>query len=562
MAFFQDPPALDNQYRSDSLLERVFRRLVPADMFSSMDPQLDEMASLSSGRLDDLAAAHRLDEPVHTVFDAWGRRIDRIEVNDAWHEYARVAAEKGLVASGYERRYGEYSRLFQFGLVYFFAPSSQVYTCPLAMTDGCARTLEVLGPSRLRDSVLPRLVTRDPQMAWTSGQWMTERTGGSDVGASETTARLGPDGRFRLYGTKWFTSAVTSDVALTLARPIGNGPGGKGLALFFVKVRDEGGKLNGIVVHRLKEKLGTRHLPTAEITLEGTIADPVAGLTDGVRNMASMLNLTRTWNAVCAVAGMGRGLALARDYARRRRAFGALLAEKPLHVDTLAALSAEYEAACLLTFHETLLLGRAETNVASDEERAVLSVLQPVVKLLTGKMAVSAASEVLESFGGAGYVEDTGLPALLRDAQVLPIWEGTTNVLSLETLRALSRERAFDAVMRSVRAHAASAQTAPLVELGATAVDCADRALAWAIKTSAENRPELEAGARRFALTLGRSFALALMVEQAQWELTRYSDRRATLAASRFAAHGIEMRATPAFDSADLTALALGIRRE
>src|SRR6185436_13429428 len=137
-----------------------------------------------------------------------------------------------------------------------------------------------------------------------------------------------PEG-WRLYGTKWFTSATTSEVALTLGRPEGNPAGGRGLALFLVEQRLADGRRNGILVNRLKDKLGTRMLPTAELTLDGALAQPVAGLTDGVRHMTPMLNVTRTWNTVCAAAGMRRALALCRDYARRRTAFSAELAKKP-----------------------------------------------------------------------------------------------------------------------------------------------------------------------------------------------------------------------------------------
>jgi alkylation response protein AidB-like acyl-CoA dehydrogenase len=156
-----------------------------------------------------------------------------------------------------------------------------------------------------------------------------------------------------------------------------------------------------------------------------------------------MLQITRTWNALCAVGGMRRGTALARDYARRRSAFRAPLSRKPLHVQTLADLEVETQAAFLLTFRVVELLGRAEAKEATEEERILLRTLQPVAKLVTARQAVAHASEVLEAFGGAGYVEDTGIPVLLRDAQVLPIWEGTTNVLSLDLLRALGEAGAL-----------------------------------------------------------------------------------------------------------------------
>jgi alkylation response protein AidB-like acyl-CoA dehydrogenase len=556
MPFFQEPPQPVSGFE-DQTLRSFLRRTVPGEVEKAIAPSLAAMGERAAGPLARLLYLHRLDEPRHVPFDAWGNRVDRVEVNEAWRQLAKVAAEEGLVSVAYERRHGAFSRLHQFLLVHLFAPSSQTYTCPLAMTDGCARTLETTASAALRDRVLPHLVSRDPAQAWTSGQWMTERTGGSDVGLTETTARRADDGVFRLHGTKWFTSAVTSEVALTLARPEGNGPGGKGLALFFLEVRGRDGRLNGLTVHRLKEKLGTRHLPTAELSLDGAVAEPVAGLTDGIRNMAPMLNITRTWNAVCAVGGMQRGLALARDYARRRIAFGAPLAEKPLHLETLADLSATYDAAFCLTFFQTLLLGRSETGEASPNEEAVLRVLTPLTKLFTAKVAVASASEVLECFGGAGYVEDTGLPALLRDTQVLSIWEGTTNVLALEAIRGFVREDAWSPVLELVRRSTAKAQDGELALLARQAESNAEHAIAWAREAAGTNRPLLEAGARRFAMMLTRSICLALLVEQAGWSLTVERDRRALLAAKRFAGRTDELPSR--YEDEDTKALALGI---
>jgi len=386
---------------------------------------------------------------------------------------------------------------------------------------------------------------------------MTERTGGSDVGISETVARETPQG-WRLYGTKWFTSAITADVALTLARPEGAGPGGRGLALFLVETRDAAGRLNGIQVNRLKDKLGTRMVPTAELTLDGTVAIPVAGLNDGVRNITPMLNITRTWNAVCSVAKMRRGLALARDYAGKRVAFGAVLAEKPLHVDTLAGMQAEHEAAFHLAFHAVALLGREETGAITDEEAALLRLLQPIAKLTTARQAVAGASETLEAFGGAGYVEDTGLPELLRDAQVLSIWEGTTNVLALDALRAISRAEALPAFARAVRRQAdAGMGEASLRAPASAAVAAIEHAEGWLAAASARGGASVEAGARRFALTLGRTLALALLVDHAAWALTHERDPRPAAAARRFARTGVDLLGTDEGSADDATMLAL-----
>ena len=252
------------------------------------------------------------------------------------------------MATAYERPYGSHSRIVQFVSNHLVQPSLDVHSCPLAMTDGAVKTLLASGNRVLIDRAVPRLVSRDPAVMWTSGQWMTERTGGSDVGRSETEACKDAEGRWRLRGTKWFTSATTSPMALTLARPEGNPAGGRGLALFYVELRRPDGAANGIRINRLKDKFGTRKLPTAELTLDGAVAVPVIGLEHGTRHIAPMLNITRTWNAVASVWGMRRALALAGDYAERRVAFGALLNRKPLHVDTIAGLEAEYGGAFFL----------------------------------------------------------------------------------------------------------------------------------------------------------------------------------------------------------------------
>jgi acyl-CoA dehydrogenase len=540
MPFFQVPPTLANQFQTDRVLRRYLERALPPDVRADVEPSLDAMGELAGGRLHELSVMHRNAEPKLTQWDAWGRRVDTIELTPLWQEAARVAAEHGVVATAYERKHGEHSRVHQFALAYLFDPSTHVYTCPLAMTDGAAKTLVTVGNRELVERAVTRLTSRDPSRAWTSGQWMTERTGGSDVAISETIARRDDRGAFRLFGTKWFTSATTSQMALTLARPEGNPPGGSGLALFYVEMRNADGTMNGVQINRLKEKLGTRMVPTAELTLDGALATAVAGERDGIKNITPMLNITRTWNAIGAVSGMRRGLALARDYAKKRVAFGAPLSEKPLHLDTLAGLEAEYEGAFLLTFRMVELLGREEAKVLDDKDALLLRLLTPIVKLVTAKQAVAVTSEVLEAFGGAGYVEDTGLPRILRDAQVLPIWEGTTNVLSLDLLRALARVGTLEPIEREVSTRVArGGDVAP--EASRAALDAVAHAKAWLVKHGAIGVPSLEAGARRLALTLGRALEVALLVDHAAWALREKNDGRSAAAARRLARNGVDL---------------------
>jgi alkylation response protein AidB-like acyl-CoA dehydrogenase len=368
--------------------------------------------------------------------------------------------------------------------------------------------------------LLEHLTTRDPARFWTSGQWMTERTGGSDVSLTSTIARWdGAEGTYRLWGTKWFTSATTSQLALALARvESGAGattPGGRGLSVFAIELRDASGALRGIRVNRLKDKLGTRALPTAELTLDGTPAVLVGGEGDGVRKIATLFNVTRVYNAVAAVSGMRRAVSLARGYASLRSTFGKRLIEHPLHVETLAELETRVRASFMLAFSAVELMGKDECGEANDADRARLRLLTPVAKLYTAKQAVSVASEAIEAFGGAGYIEDTGLPRLLRDAQVLPIWEGTTNVLSLDVWRAIERTAALEASLDDVRRRLDVVKCDALRSAASRTSEAADR-IERCVET-ARGSDQREAGARRLAFAIARVSAAVGLIEHAAW---------------------------------------------
>jgi hypothetical protein len=220
--------------------------------------------------------------------------------------------------------------------------------------------------------------------------------------------------------------------------------------------------------------------------------------------------------------------------------FGAPLADKPLHVDTLAGLLAELEGAFHITFRAVELLGREEAGEITEAEARLLRLITPIMKLTTAKQAVAVTSEVLECFGGAGYVEDTGLPRILRDAQVLPIWEGTTNVLSLDALRAIAKDRSLDDLTAEVRRLAAPIGDRALAEAAAAADRAVARARAW-LEEAARDPLSAEAGARRFAMTLGRALELALLAHHADWALREEHDSVPRAAALRLAHHGVDL---------------------
>ena len=525
--FFQDAPRLGNQYDQDAVLRSYLRWSLPAGMLADIEPALRRLGERATSDLQALGDAAESSPPRHVPYDAWGRRVDEIAVSDAWRALDAAAAEEGLVATAYERAHGAHSRVHQMARLHLFHPGTATYTCPLAMADGAARFLELYGNARTRDA-FERLTSRDPARVWTSGQWMTERAGGSDVSLTATMARrTADDGAFSLSGTKWFTSATTSQMAIALARIEGAPAGGRGLSVFFIELRDEQGHLRGIRVNRLKDKLGTRALPTAELTLDGTPALLVGLEGDGVRKIATLFTVTRAYNAVAAIAGMGRAIALARDYAHRRVAFGKRLDEHPLHAGTLDELATHYRACFALTHHVFELLGREECGEATEADLAMLRLLMPVAKLFTAKMAVRVTSEAIEAFGGAGYIEDTGLPRLLRDAQVLPIWEGTTNVLSLDVWRAIDRTNALAPWVESVR-RAMIAVTDDRLTHVASRVTAAADAITGYVR-SVRDGAARERGARRLAFAIARTAAAARMVEHAAWCRTSRSDDMAAM---------------------------------
>lgn len=531
--FFQTPPQLGNQYSEDRVLKTYLEWKLPSSMLAEIKPELHYLGQRVVEDILKLGQEAEACPPKHIPYDPWGKRIDRIEVSPAWKALDKISAEEKLIAIGYERRHGAFSRIHQFAKLYLFHPSSAIYTCPLAMTDGAARALELYADDSLKKHALPHLISSNPNYFWTSGQWMTERTGGSDVSGTSTIAK--PNGTaFRLSGVKWFTSATTSQIAMTLARIEGAPEGSKGLSLFYLELRDSTGKLNGIRVNRLKDKLGTHALPTAELTLENTAALLVGKPGEGVKKISSLFNITRIYNACCAVGYMRRALALARDYATKRVAFGHTLSKHVLHLETLAHMQVEFTGSFHLVFHAIELLGKDELGEATEQERAILRLLTPLIKLYTAKKAISIVGEALEAFGGAGYIEDTGLPQLLRNAQVLSIWEGTTNILSLDALRAMHKENAAVFLLEDIKQRLSLIKKQELIHSQVKIQRDTQKLHNYVQSMLQMSDEEQQAGARQLALALAQIYAASLLLEHAEWAIQNNKDTIPVITAVRW----------------------------
>jgi len=339
---------------------------------------------------------------------------------------------------------------------------------------------------------------------------MTEKTGGSDVSQSETVAEHVSGNLYKLRGYKYFTSATTADVTFTLART-NNIEGSKGLSLFVAKLRNENGELDHMRVHKLKDKLGTRTLPTAEIELLGTEAQLIGEIGKGVKTISHLFNVTRLWTTMTSCGTMYRLLAIARDFAKKRVAFGKPLAQQPAHILTIARLEMISRANLQFFVKLALLIGEDECE-PNATTGTLLRLLTHIAKLFTAKQAMEFVQEILESFGSPGYMEDTGLPRAMRDSQVNTIWEGTTNVLSLDVLRALSRDRqALDTFISDVDQRVQKNKISSL-DRWTTEIK---KHLASFKSFSLNRNSEYEA--RDLAFSMARIYCASLLIEHANW---------------------------------------------
>lgn len=520
--FIQTAPSFESPYSNDELLNELLDRFLDQKARSVVHEDFLKFEKRIVHELETYVQDCTKNPPRLVPFSPWGERLDDIETCPGWKDLDRVSSEEGIVAIGYERKFKHLSRFVQFLKLYLFHPSSAYYSCPLAMTDGAARLIEVYGDQNLKNKAYKNIISRNPSEFWTSGQWMTERSGGSDISKTETTAVKKGD-HYILSGVKWFTSATTSQMAMTLARIVdekGNSvEGSRGLSLFYIELRDEKNKLNGIEILRLKDKLGTKALPTAELKLEGTKASLVGEIGQGVKTISTLFNITRIYNATTTVGAWKRILDLAVDYSKKRQAFKKLLKDHPLHFQTLARARIEFEASFHLVSFVALLLGIEECQngpIEVEEAKGLLRLLTPIAKLYTAKKHMGHCSELIESFGGAGYIEDTGLPTWLRDAQVFTIWEGTTNVLSLDVHRAMAKENAFHPWVKVMTQKLNSIKQKELM-LSKQRIESLFKETCKIVSSFSQGDPlDQEAKMRALSFAIGDLTCAALMLEHAE----------------------------------------------
>ena len=554
------PPA-PNRYRADLSLQALLRRHLEGEAREWLDPLLDLGGDDAAHRLDELAALADRHPPVLHARDRFGNRVDRLEFHPAYEELRRASYGRGLIGHYHDPELrallGAGREVAKFAQGYLFAQAEQGLYCPICLTDGTAFLVERYGSDDQKARWLPHLVSTRMEDLWEGAMFLTERAGGSDVGATETVARRAPDGTWRLEGEKWFCSNARADLAMVLARPEGAGPGTRGLGLFAMRLRRDDGTPNGLRLDRLKDKLGTRSMATAELVLEDAVAEPLGDLSRGFVQMADMLNLSRLYNSVAALAVARRALTDALAWCRTRRAFGRPLVGFPAVRETLAGRAVELEGAMHLVFGALARRGRVLVGPSGPDDEALLRLLTPLAKYSTARLAVATATEAMELLGGNGYVEDWPLARLTRDALVLPLWEGAANILVLDVFRAMRRDHADQAFFREVGRHGHLAEAthqlqaslpgiaAEVAERGGSphAGRWCDRALqvlqaAWLADAAADEGSGIATAGDREGTAGGRARAMA-----EAWWLRHFDPRRHDLVPphSAFLQDGYEM---------------------
>ena len=516
-----------NFYLADRNLEFVCSTVMDPATLERARPQLVEMGELAGNELDVLAAEADRNPPWLRAFDARGVRVDEIVRHPAYVAMERLAFGRfGLAAMSHRPGVLGWSKkvphVVKYALSYLFAQSEFGLLCPVSVTDSTSRMLRLYGSDELKARYLPKLTTTDFDDLWQGTQWMTEKTGGSDVGASTTQARRDADGTWHLWGDKWFCSNANADVALTLARPEGAPSGTKGLGMFLVPKYLPDGSKNAWTINRLKDKLGSRSMATSEVTYAGAVAYVVGDLAKGFKQMMEMVNVSRLSNAMRAAGIMRRCLLESVVHARHRAAFGRALIELPLLRANLLEMLLDSEAAASVVLTAAATLDRWDNGATT--ERTLFRVLTPLAKYWMTARARAVAGEAMNVRGGNGYIEEWVNPRLLRDAHLGAIWEGASNVVALDVQRALLRDNAESALAELINQRLRSIAeplARPWVERVHATLSEVTRAIgAWpSLPTS-----ERELGARPVADALYHLLAAALLLAEGQQLRERSGD--------------------------------------
>lgn len=444
----------NNLYTSDPGFAELLSVYLPPDLLAHLTPTLTHLGALAGGTLDDLAITADQNPPTLQHRTRQGVEQQKVLKHPAYVEMERLAfGEFALAAISHRQDVlgwpGQMPATVKYALTYLFVQAEFGLCCPVSMTDSLTRTLKKYGDPALVQKYLPTLTALNLDELSQGAMFMTEQGAGSDVAATETLARPDPEhpGRWLLSGEKWFCSNPDAALAMVLARVEGDPAGMNGVSLFLLPrdLDDEGGRHNDYAIVRLKPKMGTRSMASGEIRMQGARAWLVGERGRGFQQMADMVNNSRLSNGVRAAGLMRRAVAEALHISRERVAFGQHLINMPLMQRQLLKLIVPTEQA------RSMVLQTAQALRAADggdtEAYRLVRILTPLIKFRACRDARRVTGDAMEVRGGCGYIEEWSDPRLVRDAHLGSIWEGTSNIVALDVLRAIRREDALSALL-------------------------------------------------------------------------------------------------------------------
>ncbi|HEX4571607.1 MAG TPA: acyl-CoA dehydrogenase family protein [Dongiaceae bacterium] len=516
-----------NFFDADRDLQKALaRNLGPT--FAEWRPMLSDFGAWVATDVDAAAAyTDRQAPPVLAAYAPDGRIENRILQNPGWRAVSREAYRRGVVGLNYGKTPAPF--LLTFALGYLLSQADVSLHCPVTMTGAVAYVLSRHGPAAVRDRYLPMLTRRDGE-ALTGGTWATELHGGSDIGGTTTVARPVGD-HWRLSGLKWFASNANGGLALATARPEGAGPGTKGLGLYLVPLTLPDGTANALRFRRLKDKLGTTGIPTAEIDLLDAWAAEVAPPPEGFRLMMAALEFSRIHNAMGSAGLQRRAFAEAHAYAAERRAFGEAILHFPMIQEQLAVMRANLAAGLGLALEAARAFDAADQAHAAEDDahRLWLRIATALAKYQAAEEANRACRAAIEIIGGNGYTYDHVTPRLLRDAQVMTVWEGPANIQALELLRLVIGRHPGAAVFKA-RIEALLGDLPPKLEEIASSVRQALADAAAIVVRLASDAASAQRHALRLLGLMADILAAALLLEDAAQELAAGEDRKSLIA--------------------------------
>lgn len=438
-----------NAYTDDPEFARLLTLYLPPELLAHLQPHLHRLGELAGGELDRLAHSADLNPPRLEHRSRAGVDAQRVLKHPDYVAMERLAfGEFGLAAMSHRGGVLGWNQPMpaaaKYALTYLFVQAEFGLCCPLSMTDSLTRTLRKYGRPELVQRYLADLTTQDLDALSQGAMFMTEQGAGSDVSATETLAcpdDSEPGHSWRLYGDKWFCSNPDAALAMVLARTEDAPAGMKGVSLFLLPRTLPDGRPNHYRIIRLKEKMGTRSMASGEIRLEGAKAWLVGELGRGFAQMADMVNNSRLSNGMRAAGLMRRAVSEALYISRHRRAFGKQLIDMPLMQRQLAKQMVLAEQARSMMFQTAEALRRSDAGESG--AYALTRLLTPLIKFRACRDARKVTADAMEVRGGCGYIEEWGDPRIVRDAHLGSIWEGTSNIVALDVMRAIVREGAL-----------------------------------------------------------------------------------------------------------------------